>query len=247
MSLWEVWGFTSDDMIDFCNDKTTILEKQLLQEFETMPTDRPILISDIDGTIGDWRSSFIKWARSETTLFLFDDPGTSMLLDQDLSMRYVDYYDLKERFESEGGYRSIVPYPDAVHVILQLQEWFHAYLIVATARPVKTYHRIWGDTWIWLEAQGIKCDQLRMANETRILMASGLNQHSNVIMFEDDPGLILRAANSGIKVFARRQPYNESIKHDNVVILDSYEDIPIEDYFKSKGEKYGSKYSKRAV
>ena len=62
-------------------------------------------------------------------------------------------------------------------------------------------------------------------------MATGLSENSNVIMFEDDPGLILRAANSGIKVYARRQPYNEHIKHKNVILLNKYTDIPLENYF----------------
>jgi hypothetical protein len=103
------------------------------------------------------------------------------------------------------------------------------------------------DTWIWLRDNGITPDKLDMSKEARVLLACKLQPDNDVIMFDDDPETILRAANSGIRVFARRQFYNKDISHENITMIDNYTDIPIESYFKSKGDMYGSKYSKRAV
>jgi NTP pyrophosphatase (non-canonical NTP hydrolase) len=230
ISLWEVWGFSSEDMIDFCTEKSEILESALTQEFGKPPVGRNIVIADLDGTVADWRSSFIRWVKEKGNTI---DPGmaTSMMLDVDMSISYVDYYFMKNRFEGEGGYRNITPYIDAISVIINLQKNYNIYLIVSTARPVNVFHRIWMDTWVWLRVNGIVPDLLRLEKESRVLLASKLQETNKVILLDDDPETILRAANSGIKVYGRRQPYNANINHKNITMVDKYTDVPIESYF----------------
>jgi hypothetical protein len=191
-----------------------------------------VLILDIDGTLGDWRKEFLKWLDSKGLGLDFYpyDETKSLNLDTLLRMEYQDYFKLKEEFEASGGYAKISPYWDAVGTVLKLQK-SGVFLVVYTARPNSDHHRIWTDTWLWLRSYKIIPDQFYLGHESRVLLAKKLSKNHRVIMFEDDPGLIQRAVHSGIRVFARRQPYNEGISHENVTFVESYEDLPIETYF----------------
>lgn len=236
LSLWQVWGFTLEDMVQFSREKSAMLEQQCEQEKAEIPLDALIVLLDLDGTTCDWRSTFISWVNQFAVEPLTHDPVSSLLMDTDLSMRYADYFALKEEFEATGGYREMQPYPDTIQTIQELRGLYNAYIIVSTARPAKVYHRIWWDTWSWLKMHRLPVNQLLIGAEPRILLADKLNNGRRVIMFEDDPGLILRAANSGIQVFARRQPYNVDIKHENVTILGKYTDFNFVKYLEKETE-----------
>ncbi|KKN66959.1 hypothetical protein LCGC14_0466390 [marine sediment metagenome] len=231
ISLWDLWDFTAVDMLNFVEIKTRILDLKYQQEFAIIPADKPILICDLDGTIADWRSSFISWVSEQGYQSTIADSGSTLMLDNDLSMHYPEYYALKEQFESEGGYRYIEPYMDGIATLCKMKEDLDIYIIIITARPADVYHRIWMDTWRWLQYYGINVDQLRIGSSSRVLLADSL-PNENVIMFEDDPGLALRAANSGIRVFMRRQPYNETIRHENIQTVTRYTEFTPEGYFR---------------
>jgi 5'(3')-deoxyribonucleotidase len=228
LSLWELWGFKPSDVWSFVEQKSNILDELYRQEFEPIPTDRLIVITDIDGTLGDWRKTFMEWAFHTQGIRPIEDEMKLLQIDSDLAMRYVDYYKLKEDFESSGQYRNILVYPDAREFLHWLKDQFNAYIIAHTARPWQQYYRIWGDTWEWIAMNGFPIDQLRIGSDSRILLASKLGG-DNVLMLEDDPGLMLRAAHSGIRVIARQHPYNIGVTDDKIVsvenLLDAKEHI----------------------
>lgn len=215
LSLWELWEFSANDILDFVRQKSDILDELHRQEFEQIPTDRLIIITDIDGTLGDWRKTFTEWAFHMRGIKPGKDKITSMQIDSDLAMHYEDYYQLKESFESTGQYQHVLLYPDAHEFLHWLQDEFNAYIIAHTARPWQQYYRIWGDTWEWIARNSLPIDQLRIGSESRILLASKLGG-DNVLMLEDDPGLMLRAAHSEIRVIARTHPYNDGVKHEYI-------------------------------
>lgn len=221
LSLCELWGFTAEDVIDFVRQKSDILDELYRQEFEQIPSDRLIVITDIDGTLGDWRKTFMEWAFHMHGIRPVKDQATSMQIDSDLAMRYEDYYQLKESFESTGQYQHVFLYPDVHEFLHWLQDTFNAYIIAHTARPWKQYYRIWGDTWEWIAKNSLPIDQLRIGSESRILLASKLGG-DNVLMLDDDPGLMLRAAHSGIRVVARTHPYNIGAKHEYITTVGDF-------------------------
>lgn len=223
LSMWELWGFSADEVLYFIKAKSDILDELYTQEFAVIPHDRLIVITDIDGTLGDWRKTFINWAHSAHNIRPENDGATSLRLDYDLSMAYSDYYDLKEEFERSGQYKFILTYPDAVEFTQWLKLEFDAYIIAHTARPWKTYHRIWWDTWDWIQTNRFPIDQLRIGHDSRVLLA-GVIGGENVLMIEDDPGLIIRAAFSGIKVIVRKHPYNNGVSHANIYSVENFAD-----------------------
>jgi uncharacterized HAD superfamily protein len=211
--------------------KSLSLELQYEQEFKEIPRDVPIIITDIDGTLGDWRAEFERWIASKGIIPEYKDSVRTLRIDEDLAMRYPDYYDLKEEFEASGGYRDIKVYEDAKQVLIDLKATNNAFIIAITARPADKYKRIWMDTWMWLKNNGIPVDKLLIGSDPRVLLAHSLSKDQKVIMLEDDPGLSMRGANSGIKVFVRSHPYNSGISHSNIRRIDSFAAVPIRSYF----------------
>lgn len=225
LSLWELWGYESAEILEFVKSKSDVLYELYQQEFQPIPSDRLIVITDLDGTLGDWRKTFIDWAWVCYSIKMdtVEDPVTSLQLDSDLAMRYPDYFKLKEQFESGGSYRQIFVYPEVVEFLNWLKSEFDAYIIAHTARPWQKYYRIWGDTWEWIKERELQIDQLRIGSDSRILLANKLGG-DNVLMLEDDPGLMLRAAYSGINVVARSHPYNNGVEHAKINFVENFLD-----------------------
>lgn len=223
LSLWELWGFSPEEVLAYIEEKSNILDELYRQEFEPIPVDRLIVITDIDGTLGDWRKTFIHWAYSAHGIEPVNDESASLQLDSDLAMRYADYFKLKEEFESSGQYRNILIYSDAAEFLNWLKIEFNAYIIAHTARPWQRYHRIWGDTWEWIQINQLPVDQLRIGADSRILLAGNIGG-DDALMLEDDPGIMLRAACSGIQVIARKHLYNNGVTHEKIIFVGSFAD-----------------------
>jgi NTP pyrophosphatase (non-canonical NTP hydrolase) len=230
-SLWELWGFTAEDLLFYVGQKNDILKLRYDQEFAEIPKDRSVVITDLDGTVGNWRWAFMNFIMNKGVTALTEIPETSLAMDTDLSMRFPDYYELKDEFERSGGYRNIPVYPDAALLLESLKD-LDAYIIAVTARPADKYKRIWLDTWEWIEDNKLCIDKLIITAEPRLLLADKLRKGSNqkIILLEDDPGLILRGANSGFRVFVRRHNYNQNIVNGNVKIVNKFTDIDLEKY-----------------
>ena len=212
MSLWQLWGFSADDMLTQVANKNEMLEFMLAQELREPPTDRSVLICDIDGIIGDWRSSFISYLQTSYSQTLAEDAAKSLMIDTDLDMRYSQYYQHKEEFERDGGYAYIRHYSEEIRTVRELKA-LGFYVVIVTARPYRVYKRIWQDTWKWLLRANIRPDELHFVGYDRIIMAENFRRNDcDVIMFEDDPNIIRRSLNDKIMIFCKAQPYNEEVK-----------------------------------
>lgn len=230
ISLWQLWGFSLRDAIAAIQTKSEILEQIQKQEiFATKPEpEQLVVISDLDGTVADWRSTFIRWCeqkshpiRSKTSQGYF---GQSLRLELDYAVDFRDYRRWSDEFESSGAYRHLDIYPDAV-AFLQRALQLGAYLIVVTARPVKQHKRIWADSWFWLKEHGIQPAQLLFGDAERVLLSRELKDFQNpLVILEDNPDLALRMSPHAT-VWVRAQPYNDL---DGLQRFNSYQEcIPM--------------------
>lgn len=222
LCLWQLYGFTAKDMLDFATEKTTEMAQLYRQEFNlALPFGSYVVISDVDGTLGDWRKAFVSWCRTFSDTALNDDTYVTMLMEQELGLPYQLYMDLKRDFEEQGGYQSLEPFEDAVNCLQDLEGNSGVQILVYTARPFDRYSRLWSDTWMWLTNAGLDryVRELRMGGEERITRAIELKAEGHpVVMLEDDPSIAKRAANAGVTVFLREWPYNQSMSpHNNII------------------------------
>lgn len=221
-SMWEWSGFSEQDMLDYAAEKSAELTAQLRQDFEQeIPPNVPVIISDIDGTLGDWRKAFLDWVRANHLQDLPSYDDTKHLsLEVSMGLSYPIYAKLKEQFEAEGGYQLLEAYSDAVYTLNTLAYYNQAHIILYTARPARVHTRIWSDTWHWLEEQdmGNLVKELRIGYEDRIARACEIRSQGHpLVLLEDDPTLALRAAATGIRVVMREQGYNVGVHHRNIL------------------------------
>lgn len=228
-SLWELHDFTYSDMLEYVKEKTEELHLQWLQDFVwKIEPDCKVIITDIDGTLGDWRSAFINWLNEQKPETVIpQDAGKNMAIEIDIGIPYPEYMLWKEKFEAEGGYRLLEPYPDTKDFLKTCSE-SGIKIIAYTSRPADRYSRIWTDSWYWITKHEISVDELRIGSEERIARACSLrDQGHKVVMLEDDPSLALRAASTNITVFLRNQTYNEGVSHPNICRIDSFNELEI--------------------
>lgn len=215
-SMWEWSGFSELDMLQFVHDKSVELDLQYIQDFEMeIPEGCPVIITDIDGTIGDWRRAFAAWLVREHLQELEADAATSMSLEVNLGIPYPQYVALKEQFEAEGGYTELPAYTDAVYTLNTQAFYQGVHCIAYTARPAREHTRIWKDTWDWLHEHdlGSAIKELRAGSSDRVARACQLALSHPVQLWEDDPTTALRAATAGIPVLLRDHPYNQGVVH----------------------------------
>lgn len=226
LSMWEWSGFTAEQMLDMVHEKSVELGLQYTMdfEFEIEPT-AAVVITDIDGTIGDWRTAFRNWLLATNKFSMPYDPSSSLAFEIDAKLPYPEYSRLKEEFEASGGYLSLPFYTDALATLLDLQK-SECVILAYTARPARHHTRIWSDTCNWLRKVGLETviQELRIGAEDRISRACQLMEEGHkVVLLEDDPGLAIRAASAGVIVFLRAQPYNAGVSHPNIERVDKFE------------------------
>lgn len=210
MCLWQAWGFHPEEVYEAVSTKTEIMEQRYNQEFTAPQPGRVVVISDLDGTIANWRAGFARWCWNRGYLNDTQAKGLPDTLDFDLDMAvaYPDYHRWKHEFESDGGYRHLPDYADGIR-FLQYARKLGCYVICITARPQEQYKRIWYDTWMWLKDKGCLPDQLLFGGVERVLLSQELCAGNHkVLLLDDDPEHLRRAVGCGATVWGRRQNYN---------------------------------------
>lgn len=219
ISLAQIWGFSEQDLLDAMYEKGEILDFRLNMEFIEPPVGQKILITDVDGTLADYQSSFLQWLQRGGVMHASEI--TSLSMDNSLEITYPEYYAMKEHYEEVGGYRDLLPYSDTAEALQEKKRQGYR-IIVTTARPSHVYKRIFKDTLYWFNKHGFPIDELHMMGSGRVILACDLGKENDVILWEDDPDILARASKSSVRTYARRQSYNQNLCLPNVTIVDSY-------------------------
>lgn len=203
LCFWQEFGFGLEDLITATMQKTVRLEKRLTNEWFP-PEGTNVLVTDLDGTVADFREAFARHVRIK-------DNVVTLAMDLDNGLAWNRYQADKQAWEEAGGYATLNPYPDAVD-LLKAEAGRGTHIMVITARPADTIRRVWADTEDWLAAQGIQYHSLLMGRDERLVQLLRLVDHRNkVLLLEDDPQLAERAAKAGIPVWMRAQGYNRQV------------------------------------
>lgn len=218
ISLAQIWGFSAEQVLQAVYEKGEILDFRLKMEFKEPLHGKKILITDVDGTLADYASTFKAYLPGD---IFANSAINTLLIDDSLQITYPDYYEIKEKFEEDGGYRGIFPYSDTANALQNMKRLGY-YIIVVTSRPAKIYKRIFKDTLYWFGLHNLPIDELYMLGSDRILLACELAKDNEVILWEDDPEILRRASNSNITTFARKHAYNSDLILPSVKFIDSY-------------------------
>lgn len=208
-SLWQLMGFTEQDMLNAMNQKGDLLNQLMYQETRGTLRRRRIVMLDLDGVVADFRRGFMEWISNTrwAEILTIKEEEIGLHMDINHGWDYRSYYQAKIAFEIDGGYRYLPAIRNTKMAINTLKSIGY-YIMVYTARPYTTYKRIWGDTWNWLKEHDITIDELHFGYDERVIAARNLAEDNFVVALEDDPTLIARYARCDIPVFVYPQPYN---------------------------------------
>jgi hypothetical protein len=211
-SMWQQLGYSEQDMLNYMSIKHGILTQLMYQETHPPLQERNILMLDLDGVVADFRRGFMQWLSGTPwqDILTLDERDIGLHMDINNGWNYHSYHQAKIEFERDGGYATLPSIPRIKKCVNALHRvgW---YIIVYTARPYRTYKRIWSDTWLWLKKHDIEADELHFGYDERVIAASSYSEENHVVALEDDPTLVKRYVGCNIPVLLCPQPYNQNI------------------------------------
>lgn len=218
LCLFQNFGFSLNEMLDWVQYKSEVMEYRQQQEFGPPIIDSNVLVLDLDGVVADWRKGFLEWVHLRAGSGM-SDPERSLSLDIDMGWSYAAYSRWKKDFERDGGFASLPPFEDTVKLV---REWragtSDARLVVTTARTT-TIPRVWYDTYSWLKAQGILPDRLYFTADGRIAITLDLAAvNKDVVLVDDNPDIHLRTSHNQLRVLVPTRGYNWAIVPDPPLI-----------------------------
>lgn len=218
ISLWQVWGFTPDEMLSYVAEKNEVLDFQWRQDQDLPMPHKATILFDMDGTVADYRAGLVDYLRERVGV----EDARKVFYQMDLAtgMDYTDYHWHKDNFEELGGYLGLPQIPDAVEALKAMKGQVN--LCAVTARP-KYLSRSWPDTYYWLRKNVGEPDRLWLAGGERLQIAKHLRETGyKVVCWEDDPIQALRFAEHGFSVWMRAADYNQDMAHKNIHRIDKF-------------------------
>lgn len=168
----------------------------------------PVFGIDIDGTLGDYHSHFIRFAEAYTGRELPDpkDINPAMPFSKFLGLGKPLYREIKLAYRQGGMKRSMPCYAGARELTVALRKG-GAEIWICTSRPFNQLGNVDSDTRHWLKRHGIQHDQV-LWGENKYRDLAKMAKHRVAAVLEDLPEMCDQALSSDLTPLLRHQPYN---------------------------------------
>lgn len=223
LGLFQLWGFTYEEVMQGFDDKSTVVEQRYQQEHELNLIDsaKPIACIDLDGIIFDYPKCFIDWAYNAGYI----DMRYNSTHEMKHAIGLIKWEEIKDSYR-QSGIKSKLPVKHGVINFLEKLRKNGYQIIGLTARPYKQYSRIYHDTLKNLKLFNIKLDAI-FWDDNKCLKI--LKSFPNISFFlDDDLKQVNSVAELGYKVFwfPDKNEYNkEVVTHNNVIRIDDFNSI----------------------
>jgi hypothetical protein len=229
-TLWDWFGFTEEDMLQYVDLKTDMVERRFRMERSKPEPGQLVIVTDLDGSI----ANFVAGLAHYLGIDIKDMPDAKFQtasMDIHLDMDYIKYNQQKKEFEAGGGYANLPPYEDGVQFIQDAIHDHDAYLAVVTARP-RSIKGVWYDTVEWLDKHQLSPNKLIFGESERVLYLAETLRTNPVILIDDDPIMISRAKNL-CPVIVRPHSYNAGIAGRTVWKTNNFTSLNLEELLKA--------------
>lgn len=183
---------------------------------------KPIVAIDIDGTLGDYHSHFLKFADAYLNAVLRECPDyTGGIGFKEWFMKAYGcdestWQTIKLAYRQGAQKRSMPSYPDAQWLVNNLR-WDNVEVWLTTTRPYLRLDGVDPDTRAWLEREGIEFDGLLYDEDKYNVLADRINPERVVAVLDDLPEMYDTAA----QLFGKEVPilakedYNAAVTRPN--------------------------------
>lgn len=167
---------------------------------------------DIDGTLGDYHSHFLRFAEGYIGKSMPDpaalNPGVPLYSHMRVSK--ATYRAAKLAYRQGGLKRSMPVYEGARDLTVSLRK-AGAEVWIATTRPYLRLDNIDPDTREWLRRNGIQFDGVIWGEHKYRTLRKTVGAERIVCALDDLPPLCEQAESLGITAVLRDQPYNQPV------------------------------------
>ena len=183
-----------------------------------------IILTDIDGVVFDWNTSFVDWMEMQG----YNSSGVPHH-DADIHLQFNIPYNesqvKKEEFNTSMIASTLNPYKDSVKYINQFYDegWRFIGITSFSDKPIGQYYRYLNledyfptdcfGTMIFLSAGETKDEILKKFKDTNLWYIDDRIYNINI------------ASNQGLKSLLMQHDYNMHYKRDNVNVVESWEEI----------------------
>lgn len=170
---------------------------------------KPIVLVDIDGTLGDYHGHWLRFA-SEWIGRPMPDPqdiNPGLPLHKFMGVSKSTYRQCKLAYRQGGMKRSMPIYDGARELSVAIRK-AGAELWICTTRPYLRLDNIDPDTRHWLRRHKIQYDAVLWGEHKYRTAARTAGRHRIAAVLEDLPLLIEQAQSLGLNAYIRDQPYN---------------------------------------
>lgn len=191
--------------------------------FRSNGAGKPIVATDLDGTLGNWHAHFLEFAAHWTGKPMppADEINPGLRLHKFMGIRLAEYRACKLAFR-QGGYKRWMPlYPGAAELNQSIRKAGAEHWITTT-RPYNRLDNIDPDTQENLKRNGIKVDGLLYGEDKYRELRRQVP--GRVVSIVDDLPEMVEAAMKAFQrdpylpaVYLRDQPYNKHFSHHNRV------------------------------
>lgn len=173
----------------------------------------PIVALDIDGTLGDYHTHFLKFASDwcGKPMPPAGDINPGLPLYKHMHVTKDTYRQCKLAFRQGGLKRSMPVYPGARELTRAIRK-AGAEVWICTTRPYLRLDNIDPDTRHWLRRNRIQFDAVLYGDKKYRDLARNVGADRVVAVLDDLPEMYDQAAALKLKPWLRDQPYNRHIQ-----------------------------------
>jgi len=169
----------------------------------------PVVAIDIDGTLGDYHTHFLKFAKGWIGRPMPDpeDINPGLPLHKFMGTSKATYRKCKLAYRQGGLKRSMPCYYGAKHITEALRR-AGAEVWICTTRPYLRLDNIDPDTRHWLRRNGIQYDAVLWGEHKYRDLVKQVDRERIVGVLDDLPAMLDQAHSLGLRTLLRDQPYN---------------------------------------
>lgn len=178
-----------------------------------MSRTEPVVVLDIDGTLGDYHAHFLRFAEGWLGKEMPDPAALNpaLPLHKHMKVSKARYRECKLSYRRGGLKRSMPVHEGARELSVALRRG-GARVWVATTRPFKSMENIDADTTEWLRRNRIQFDDILWGEHKyrNVVRLAGQSKRDVLYGIDDLPEMIWQADGLSVPTLIMDQPYNRS-------------------------------------
>jgi dimeric dUTPase (all-alpha-NTP-PPase superfamily) len=222
LSIALVYGFTPEEFVQAFFDKSDVVDRKW--EEERVEWGDKLLAVDIDGVLADYVTGYSDYLFSQNMIMGRLENQSSYNIAEAYGISKDVEEKAKRDFQESGGFRWLPVYSGAEATLKWARELGYKIALVS-ARPYLEMRRIHADTIFWLHNNNIPYDAIYWGKDKADIIFSNLYPIKPTWFIEDRDKHAIELANENIPVLLLDKPYNQGVKHKNIIRVNGWGDI----------------------